>query len=146
MRASVWFPAVILLVLLVMVVNGSLECSTGAMIFPWVIGGLCFVLVVGQIVREVRGAQPEAYQEKQGKARFKHWRSYLRIAWLLTILPMLYLLGYFVTIPLFTFVSLKLYGERWPLCLILTSLVGAFFYLFFVVVLNVPLDKGLLFS
>lgn len=146
MRSRVWFPALILVVLLVLVVNGSLELSTGSMVFPWVVGAFGSILLVGQIVREVRGTQQGAFGEEPGRASFNLRTYLLGIAWLLAILPMVYLLGFFVTIPLYIFLCLKLLGEKWLLCLILTSLVGVFFYFGFVVALKVPFYEGLLFS
>jgi len=146
LRTRVWFPAVISILFLGLIVQGSLELSPDAMLFPYILGAFGLALLAGQIVREARGAQQGASGEEPGRASFNLSAYLPGIAWLLAILPMIYLLGFFVAIPLYMFFCLKFRGEKWPLCLILTSLVGAFFYFAFVVALKVPFYEGLLFS
>ena len=53
MRHRVWFPTLILIIFVVLVVNGSLELSRAAMVFPWALGALGAVLLLWEIVKEV---------------------------------------------------------------------------------------------
>lgn len=141
MRGRVWFPALILVFFSALLINGSLELSVAAMIFPWVVGALGITLVAWEIVRGIR-VKREASPKV---ASFRFVPYLLKTAWFLAILPMIYLLGFLVAIPLYTFLSLKFSGEKWLLSSITTLLIGAFLYFGIAVTLKVPLYEGLLF-
>jgi len=118
----VWFPALILAFFLALLINGSLELSTAAMVFPWVVGALGITLVAREIVRELR-----VTREASPKVASLRFATYLpKIAWLLAIFPMIYLMGFLVAIPLYIFLSLKFSGEKWLLSSITTLMIGAF--------------------
>lgn len=146
MRTRVWFPAVIFILFLGLIVQGSLELSTDAMLFPYILGAFGLALLTGQIVREARGARQAASEEEPGRASFNLGTYLPGIAWLLAILPMIYLVGYLITVPLYMFLYLKLHGERWPLCIAVTLLVSLVLYFAFIVALGIPFYEGLLFS
>jgi len=144
-RASTWLPVAILAFFAALLVHDSLESLRG-MLFPWLVGGIGSILIVWQIMREVKERRQEAPGEKPETAGFSP-RTYLSgIAWLLAILPMVYLLGFLATTPLYIFLCLKFRGEKWLLSLIITLIVGTFLYFGLVVALKVPFYKGLLFS
>lgn len=146
MRTRVWFPAVIFILFLGLIVQGSLELSTDAMLFPYILGAFGLALLTGQIVREARGARQAASEEEPGRASFNLGTYLPGIAWLLAILPMIYLVGYLITVPLYMFLYLKLHGERWLLCIAVTLLVSLVLYFAFIVALGIPFYEGLLFS
>jgi hypothetical protein len=147
MLSRVLFLGIILLFFVVLLVNGTLELSTDAMIFPWIIGGLGSILVLVEIVREFGKIWRKSSGATEGKTGAARLRNFLTgIAWILAILPMIYLLGLLFTIPLYLLICLKLNGEKWLLSIILTLITGASFYLVFVVFLQVPFNEGLLIS
>ena len=94
MRRRIWFPALILIIFLVLVVNGSLELSRAAMVFPWALGALGAVLLLWEIAKEVRGTRKGPSAEAQDAASTRLLTHVPKIAWLLAILPMLCLLGF----------------------------------------------------
>ena len=142
MPAKIWFPVAMLTLLVVLLVHGSLKLSTETMIFPWLLGGIGICLLAWQLVRAVVEVRREFSSEKPGA----NWRTHIPgLAWFLSILPMIWLLGFVVTVPLYTFLALKLRGEGWALTVILTFLVGVLLY-FLAIVVRVPLYMGLLFS
>ena len=145
MRSRIWFPTLILIIFLVLVVNGSLELSRAAMVFPWALGALGAVLLLWEIVKEVRGTRKGASVEAQDAGSTQLLTHLGRIAWLLAILPMLYLLGFLITLPLHTFLTLKFNGEKWLLSIVISGAVGAFFYFVFALGVKVPFYEGLLF-
>ena len=145
MRASTWLPVAILAFFAALLIHDSLESLRG-MLFPWLIGGIGSVLIVWQIVREVKERRQEAPGEEPERASFNLGATLSGIAWLLAILPMIYLLGFLVTTPLYIFLCLKFRGEKWLLSLIITLIAGTFLYFGLVVALKVPFYKGLLFS
>ncbi len=147
MLSRVLFAGFILLFFIVPIINGSLELSTDAMIFPWIIGGLGFILALVEIVREFWKTRVKTPGEAEQKTSLMQLRAFLvGIAWILAILPMTYLLGLVLTIFLYLLLYLKLNGEKWSLTLILTSITGAFFYFVFVDLLQIPFYEGLLIS
>ena len=143
MLKRVWFPILIVIIFLILIIDGSVELSKSAMIFPWIIGAFGGILLVWEIIRETRGKQEKAPDEARSQ---KPATAYLSVAWLVAIVPMICLLGFFVSIPLHLFLSLKFNGEKWLLSVVLTVIVGAFFYLAFYVAMKVPFYEGLLFS
>ena len=145
MRRRVWFPTLILVIFVVLVVNGSLELSRAAMVFPWALGALGAVLLLWEIVKEVRGTRKGASAGAQDAGSTQLLTHLPRIGWLLAILPMLYLLGFLVTIPLHTLLTLKFNGEKWLLSIVISAVVGAFFYFVFALGVRVPFYESLLF-
>ena len=146
MVRRIWFPTLVLLVLVFLVMHGSLTLSTDAMKFPWILGGVCVILLLLEIVGGIKEGQKDI-TEKHEKEGFMGYRSHLHgLLWILAILPMIYFLGLFITIPIYLFMYLRSQGEKWLLCLIITLCVGIFFYFTFIVVLEIPFHEGLLLS
>jgi small-conductance mechanosensitive channel len=140
---KIWFPVFVFISLTVLILQGSLELTTDSMIFPWVIGGVGFILLIGEIWKEVAEARQKTSREKT------HRKTDLRailttLALILGILPLIYLLGYLISIPLYTLFALKFLGERWRTSLTMALSVGLLFYLIFVVALKVPFYEGIL--
>ncbi len=146
MLIKAFFSGLILLFLVALMISGTLELSADAMIFPWIVGGAGSILAFLEIVRELQERRRTPVKT-DGKAIALELKAYLPgVAWILAILPMIYLLGLGLTIPVYLLLCLKLHGEKWPLCVILTSITGGLFYVVFVVFLKVPFNEGLLFS
>ena len=147
MLRRVWFPGLILLFFIFLLIEGSLALTADAMIFPWIIGGLGCVLLLAEIVREARGTEPRISGETKNGQDLGQLKVYLPgIGWLVAILPAIYFLGLSVTIPLYLLLYMKSHGERWTLSLIFMAVTGAFFYFVFVVALKVSFNEGLLLS
>ena len=147
MLRRISFPLLVLTVcLIVPLVNGTLELSVTAMLFPWIIGGAASILLLWEILREFREELRETPLRKQEKINSKELKNFLDgIAWTIVILPLIYLLGFLVAIPLYLFSYLKLHGYKVSFCIVLSLCVEAFFYLVFVVALEVNSYEGLLF-
>lgn len=75
------------------------------------------------------------------------WRELDPFFWLAVLLAMLYLFGFIVTIPLFTFLYLKVRSrEGWPLSIILSLASWGILYALFAQVLHIALYPGLLYQ
>jgi len=146
MTARVWFQIFILTALLVLLAHGSLELSARAMAFPWALGALGCIMLTWAIVRDIRRPRQRVTEAVQQTGMRESAKYAWRTAWLVAILPMTYVLGFLLTIPLYTFLSMKLNGEKWLLSIVLTAVVGAFFYVVFSLAMEVRFYEGLLFS
>lgn len=141
------FPGLILMIFVVLLIDGSLELSADSMIFPMITGGFASFLLLWELVREVREVRRGTSMKTQGKTSFKQIGTYLSgFAWVLAILPMIYLLGFLIAIPLYLFSYMKLQGEKWLLCITIASLAEILFYFVFVVALEISFYNGLLFE
>lgn len=147
MLSRVWFPGLILVFFIILLVNGSLELTADAMIFPWIVGGLGSIMLFSEIIGGVMEARRRTSTEAERGRAYDKARSFLAgVAWIVAILPMIYLLGLSLTIPLYLILYLKLHREKWVLSIMLTSVTGVFFYIVFVRVLKVSFYEGLLLS
>ncbi|MFB3886488.1 MAG: tripartite tricarboxylate transporter TctB family protein [Thermodesulfobacteriota bacterium] len=147
MLGRLLFAGFILLYFIVPLINGTLELSTDAMLFPWFIGGVGSILVLWDMVEEVKKARRKSSKEAKQRIDFEKVKAFLSgSAWILAILPMIYLIGFAFTIPIYLFLCFKFNGEKWPLSLILSSMAGIIFYFVFVHFLRIPFYGGLLTS
>ena len=142
MRSRVLFPVIILVIFVFLLAYGSLKLSTRTMVFPWITGGLGCLLLLWEIVRELK----EKGEESE-KINFKKAASYLPItAVVLSLLPLIYVMGFFVAVPIHILICLKFNREKWLISIILASLMAAIFYGVFYLALSMRFYKGLLFS
>lgn len=143
MRTKVLFPLIILVIFVFLLAHGSLKLSTKTMLFPWITGGLGCLLLLWEIVGELKqkGEESEKTNFKQNVA------IYLPItAVVLSLLPLIYVLGFFVAVPVHILICLKFNGEKWLISVILASLMAAIFYGVFYLALSMRFYEGLLFS
>lgn len=147
MLSRLLFAGFILLFFVVPLINGTLELSTDAMIFPWIVGGLGSILVLWEIVDEFAKIRRKTSGEAGQKITLMKVKAFLPgAAWILAILPMIYLIGFVFAIPIYLFLCFKFNGEKWLLSLILASTIGVFFYFVFVYFLQILFYEGLLIS
>ena len=145
MLGRLLFAGFILLFFLVPLIDNTLELSTDAMLFPWLVGGLGSVLVLLEIVEELAQIRRRTSEQAQQRNTLPKVKAFLPgAAWILAILPMIYLIGFVFTIPLYLFVCLRFNGEKWLLSLIFSSVAGVIFYSLFVHFLKIPFYQGFL--
>jgi len=147
MKLRIIFPSVVLAFLIIIIIL-SLGYSYEAKLFPLLICVPVAVLLVGQILREVRAKVKEEAVPGEKKIATKGAlaKALAPPAWIAGLLLSLYLLGYLVGTPLFTLLYLKLHGEKWLLTVIVVLAIIAVVYGGFTLGLKIPLYKGLLFS
>jgi len=140
------FQLLLLVLFIFLMIYGTSTLSTAAMKFPWIIGGFACLLLTLEIVRSLK-AEPRDFPERERKASFREYKEQLfGLGWILVILPMIYFLGFLISIPLYLFIYLKSQGEKWSFCLIMTAIVGICFYFIFVVALELVFYEGRLIS
>ncbi len=142
MSGNLLFPLVILVIFVFLLAHGSLTLSSRTMAFPWITGGLGCILLVWEIVGQLRKKG-----EASRKISMKKAVSYVPItAVILSLIPLIYLLGFFVAVPLHILICLKFNGEKWLISVLLACLMAAVFYGVFYLALGMRFYGGFLFS
>ncbi len=119
---------------------------------PLLVAGSTFILAAIGLAKEILARdKPEisntGAETSRGEGIRERWGLYVVIGALGVALYLtLYLLGFFIAIPLFILSAMKLGGTRWWVAAILAILVTAFIYGLFDVILEVDLYQGLVFS
>ena len=67
------------------------------------------------------------------------------VSWIAGLALMIWILGFIIALPLFTFIYVKLNGEMWRWAAMLSAAMLAIVYICFVVLLRMPLYEGLVF-
>ncbi len=122
-----------------------------ARLLPWVVGVPMLFLACGQLFTAVRskfGVNDEA-ATSDGAVEIPlslvHRRASAITLWFLGLFVAIWLLGFSLSIPLFTLAYLKLESkEAWWLAILLSALCWLFLFGLFEWTLNVPFPKGVL--
>ena len=126
-------------------------------LFPLIIGIPTIALGTAQIILDMRHRQKpkEAGTGIASDASIGIWIRSLKgenlcyviaFAWIVGLVIMIYLLGYYVAIPLFLLLYFKLHGRRWRSSIALCLIISAVLYLSFVLGFKFTFYKGLLFK
>ena len=112
--------------------------------FPLLVGLVACLLCVGKLVKGRRGAEAGSAigvpAEGAGpEMRLSFSQAWPGMMWVLAIVPIVFLLGYVIGLPLYVFAYLKAHGQGWFLSGVLSLGTLAVVYLGFVKLLGVPL-------
>ena len=124
------------------------EWGFRASLFPWVIGIPGIVLALAQLeidavgfLRQRRAAAPPSEGVNPVVVR----RTLAIVGWILGFFVSIWLLGFAITVPLCTFLFLKVgAGEKWFISVLLTLMAWVGFYFVFVHSLSLPFPPGTL--
>jgi hypothetical protein len=135
------FTIVIGLVLLGALLK-ALQWPLRTSILIYFICGICLLLVIVELYREMR-ARPSEETGGSGMdvplfAGGEASRDLLAWGWLLGLLLGIWLIGFVVAVPLFTLLFSKVHGARWRVSLFLAALAFGTLYGLFGMVINVP--------
>ena len=142
----------ILLFVTALMIYLSFQYKKGAGIVPLVIGipTLLFFLVhflmeTGLIKKSENTGPKESNKKEAGENLFgNECRALATIA---ALFFLIYFIGFFIAVPLFLFVFLKVrYAESWALSITLTGSVSILLYLLFVKIVKLHLYKGIFFT
>ncbi len=115
-----------------------------ASLFPWVIGFPGIVLALAQVGIDVKGLLRAGIAVPAADAVVVR-RTMTIVGWILGFFASIWLLGFPVTVPLCTFLFLKVgAGEKWLVSLLLTLLAWGGFHAIFVHSLSLPFPPGTL--
>jgi hypothetical protein len=150
-KAEIVFSALLVLVFAFAVYEAR-GWQLHARLLPWVMGLPMLVLSLSQLVLDLRKKGPvtdESGTEVVGEIPLPiaRQRAISIVLWLLGLFAAIWLLGFSISVPLFTFLYLKFdSGEDWWFAALLTALTWGFFYGLFVQLLNLPFPEGALFE
>ena len=68
------------------------------------------------------------------------------LGWIVLLVAMIWILGFLITIPVYTILFMKSLKESWRLCIIFAVAGFAILYYLFAVALNMELYPGLVFQ
>ncbi|MFC1815885.1 tripartite tricarboxylate transporter TctB family protein [Thermodesulfobacteriota bacterium] len=147
MRPSTIFALIILLILGIIIVI-SMGYSYEVKRFPLIIGFPVTALLVAIIIKEIRAkAELKDTPQEVEIPRKIVWYNYLVAPfWMAVFLLKIYLIGFLLGLPLFTFLYLKLHNQSWLLSIILPLVMATIIYGGFIVGLKMQLYEGLLFQ
>ena len=120
-----------------------------SMVLPLGISIIIFILAAVEVVRELwRRGEAVATKAMAGDsgAKAENRRLGLILGWAAGFCLAIYLLGFYISIPLFAFAYLKWRRRSWLVALIFAVALLAFSYAVFAIGLKVPLYKGLIFG
>ncbi len=141
------------LVIIVVLGLGILTAShwpLRASILVLTIGSFCWILAVAQLFMELRpqhemvssGMDIELTEDQElAKAPLQALNIWL---WLVGCIAGIWLLGMYITIPLWTFLYSFLHGSKWWLALIMAIICCAFLFGFFEHVIQAPFPEAVL--
>ena len=122
-----------------------------SMILPLAISIIIFILAAVEVARELRrrGEGEAATEKKPGsgiKDKFDARRLGVVFGWAASFCLAIYLVGFYISIPVFAFAYLKWRRRSWLVAVIFAVALLAFSYAVFAIGLKVPLYKGLIFG
>jgi hypothetical protein len=124
-----------------------------ARLLPWVVGLPMLALALCQLALDIRhGGTKVNHITPSGAAceiaaPVVQSRTISILAWLLGLFLAIWLLGFSISIPLFTLLYLKIESqESWWLAIFLSAVAWGFFFGFFKWAVNLPFPEGQLFS
>jgi len=145
-KREVWFPIFILVGFAFLIVYGLNTLSIRSMRFPLIIGGIGAVLALVEIIVAIIERKRGSSSETNGgnlKELFSHLPA---LAMLVLIVPLIWLLGFLVAVPLHVFFFLRFNGEKWSQSFVAAVVTGIIFYFVIYLGMKIPFEEGLLFS
>jgi hypothetical protein len=115
--------------------------------FPLIVGGVASILLLVEIFGEIFSRRQKDTLKETKEGGLKELRSHLpAIAMLLAILPLIWILGFLIAIPLHLFLFLKFNGEKWLQSFITGFVTWIILYFGLSLGMRIPFDEGLLFA
>ena len=139
-KSQVYFPLVLLIICALALVNSlKLPFRTGLMV--WLVLVAMIPMLVAQILIEISDKRKKSITDPSDARRYL-----VAGAWILIALPMVYLMGFMVTVLIYNFLYLKVNGEKLWFSITISVLLTATVYIAFELALGLSLYKGIFFS
>ena len=148
MKANRYFLVAIIILMALLIFWSLTYPALETKLLPIIFCTTVLVLAVAELWREGRGekgAKNTSAERTAGPVK-EAVSNHIKIAaWVVGLFLGIYLLGFFVAIPVFIFLYLCLHGKRWIVAIGLAALMEAVIYGLFTVALRIDLYRGLLF-
>ena len=146
MKRQIWFPIFLLMGFIFLIVYGLNTLSMRAMRFPLIISGIGGGLALVEILKLSIGKKSGSSSEINGRSLKELIFHLPALAMLLSIVPLIWFLGFLVAVPLHVFFFLKFNGEKWSQSFVAAVVTGIIFYFGLYLGMKIPFNEGLLFS
>jgi len=130
----------------------SLDYPYDAKLFPLMVSLGVSVLIVMIIVKETLARARQGKMSggkdvgsKEVGSKEVAYKFLSPFVWIVSLLLAIYLIGFQVGVPLFCLLYFKVHRQPWLLSISLTALIGAIIYGVFIICLEIPFYKGILF-
>ncbi len=146
MKLDIIFSTIVLIILIVMTVV-SIGYPPKARLFPLILIAITEAMVAIHIINEIRGRikKHQASEAGQGAEKVPLSRYFRAPVWIGCFMIALYLFGHLVGVALFSFLYLKVHGEKWLTTIGFSLGVMALIYGGFEIALQTQLYEGILF-
>lgn len=152
LKGSFWVALLFLVLGLLGIIQSLTFGYWESMVLPLAISIIIFILAAVEVARELkrRGdkgtASAAETAAKDSERKTENRRLGLILGWAAGFCLAVYLLGFYISTPLFAFAYLKWRRRSWLVAVVFAISLLAFSYLVFAVGLEVPLYKGLIFG
>lgn len=149
LKGSFWFAVFFLALGLFGIIQSLTFGYWEAMSLPLFVSIVIFILAAVEVAREWRGDKGEkaaARAAKGSETKAENRRLGLIFGWAAGFCLAIYLLGFYISIPVFAFAYLKWRKRSWLAAVVFAIALLAFSYAVFAIGLKVTLYKGLIFG
>jgi hypothetical protein len=149
LKSSFWFAVFFLALGLFGIIQSLTFGYWESMALPLFVSSAIFVLAAVEVAREWRvdkGEKAAARTAKDSDTRAENRRLGLTFGWAAGFCLAIYLLGFYIAIPVFAFAYLKWRKRSWLAAVIFAVALLAFSYAVFAIGLKASLYKGLIFG
>lgn len=102
--------------------------------------------IESDLFKEAKKRSKKGSSSKKEESRINPKRELTGFSWLISLMVLIYLLGFKIAIPIFALIFFWVHSINWVKTLIITAAVWFFVYLLFDWYLRIPFSKGLLFD
>jgi hypothetical protein len=147
-RGSFWFAVFFLALGLFGIIESLTFTYWESITLPMAVSIIIFVLAGVEVAREWRRdrAAKAAAAAKESDTKAENRRLWPVFGWVAGLCLAIYLLGFYISIPVFAFAYLKWRKRSWLAAVIFAVALLAASYAIFAIGLKVPLYKGLIFG
>lgn len=146
LKGSFWLAVFFLVLGLFGIIQALTFGYWESMVLPLFVSAIIFILAVVEVARGLLRRREATAAGKAAVTKAEGRRFGLIFGWLAGFCLAIYLLGFYISIPLFAFAYLKWRRRGWLVAAVFAVALLAFSYAVFAVGLKVPLYKGLIFG
>ena len=118
------------------------------------IGFVIVLIAIGLIIElpaisrlKKESVKDDKVKEEKSDAAHGTWGNYCKAGvWILGLFAGVYLIGFIITVPIFTLTYVRWHGTTWHGSVIFATLLTAIIYIMFVYGLNVNMTKSFIFN
>jgi hypothetical protein len=142
-KREVWFPGFILVAFVFLMIQGLSTLPFRGMLFPLIVGGAGALLCGFEIVRDIAGSK-EPVKEEKGRSLLALKTHIPVLAIAVLLVPMIWILGFMVAVPVHLLLFLRYNGEKWFRCFAIAFSSALICYFGLHLAMGIDFNEGLL--